>query len=71
MGHRCTFCGVVREDWPCLNGSDTRNCEHRVRAVEKSAFGKRDRCGICGKFTNKDGRCSKVFTVEPGIYEHA
>lgn len=30
----------------------------------------RQNCKICGRFTDRTGRCSQVFTVEPGFYEH-
>lgn len=31
---------------------------------------RRRSCSICGRFTDRNGRCRKVFTVEPGVYEH-
>lgn len=54
-----------------MTGRDAVRCEHKVQAVMRSATSKAGRCGICGRFTDKDGRCSKVFLVDQGIYEHA
>lgn len=38
--------------------------------MRKVAARKIHRCDICGRFTDRNGKCPKVYTVEPGIYEH-
>lgn len=74
-GYRCTFCDVVCDGWPCLTASDTKTCERRSKAValapKKAKRGGWRTCSICGRFTDRNGRCRKVYQVDPGIYEHA